>query len=297
MELRPLPSNSSENQACNRRIIDAYAEESTFRQIPTIESVGDSITFIDGTTSSWNKDYRCLRKAFLIFIISFELNWIQQAAGIVHQFFHLYPTFVGWLYLATKMKRLMFSFLELIGQHPCDDNRKGYAEDCSTMSDKDQTQPDYDFKSVLSDDTLHKRRNLKTNEMRLIERIRSTLTKSEPNELENELDTDDNTDSRRIVRDTSPTSSSNKNNIDSTTRSKSGINISKRKNSNVPTNTHLISQFDESRDDIADSSWGHFVDCPSEDYSDEIQIQMEDISRIRQVFSEDYGHFVDIQEE
>ena len=293
MELRRPPSNSLENYTGNRCIIDACTEESTSsRQIHTIESVGDSITFIDGT-SPWNKDYKCLRKAFLIFIISFKLNLIQEAAGIVHQFLHLYPTFVGWLYLVTKLKRLMFSFLELIGQHPSHDSRKGYAQSFPTMSEKDQTPSNYDFKSVLSDDTLLKLRNLEMNETRVRERIR-TLIKAEPKKLGHELETDDDTDSNKIIHETSSVSSSNKNKFDST-KSNSGINVGKRENSYVPIKVPLIPQFEEKRDDIADSSWGHFVDCLSEDSSD--KIQREDISRIQQVFSEDYGHFVDIQEE
>ncbi len=281
------------------------------QQYESTDCVGDRIiTYTDNisTISSWNQEYKCLRKAFFVFIVSFQLNLIQKAAGIVHQFFHLYPTFVGWLYLITKVKRLLISFRDSVkGQEQQTTHSwiRGL-HSCPTMNDtirdnnnKEKNHTDFKSNAFLSKCIKDKLRNLHLNEISLQERLRALQCgEHSKRKLKKVVHSDKSSTSsssiglQKKVYEDNVTSSDSKH-----------TPTDDKRNAVAPTshlkviNNYLIPQYDERRDDINNSSsWGYFVDCVSSDECDGLPLEVNDMMKLRQALSNDYGQFVDLIE-
>lgn len=85
-------------------------------------------------------EYKCLRKAFCLYLLSVQINIISSTC---FNFLRYYPTFVGWIFLATKVKRFIEKYKSPKGDawKPSHDN--GSTHTCDTVS------------STMSQDTIY----------------------------------------------------------------------------------------------------------------------------------------------
>ncbi len=258
------------------------------------DSIGDTITVIKEGTGI--KEYSCLRKAFLFFIISFKVNsttTIKEASNILYQFFHNYPTIVGWFFLLTKMKRVLFSMFDGVGE-----------SDNSINDDSMDSIPTKSYTFSRDEVNSNHFRNNIFIKHHHIEQNRNT----EPDYHESQIHYQQNS---KLTSSTSNNTSCMQNAIDT------NIMITSQNNKTLKTNNSLSSKYyNEARkrkSTEAQSSWGHFVDCATVD-EDEIRddtfsqsistCENDNISSndnhssdiIEDEFcqGDDYGHFVDV---
>ena len=55
------------------------------------------------------KEYHCLQKALCLYLISMKMN-IISSTHLFFNFFRIYPTIVGWLFLVSKFSNLLAEF-------------------------------------------------------------------------------------------------------------------------------------------------------------------------------------------
>lgn len=257
------------------------------------DSIGDTITVIKEGTGI--KEYSCLRKAFLFFIISFKVNsaTIKESSNILYHFIHNYPTIVGWLFLLTKMKRVLFSVFD--GGKTNNTANDDSIDSIPTKSHSSDEVDSNHFKNKIF---------IKHHPIEQNKNIEPDYHKSQIQNQQN----------FKLTSSTSNNSSCMQNAI------ATNIIITSQNNKTLKTNNSLSSKFyNEARkrkSTEAQLSWGHFVDCASID-EDQIRDDIFFISQststcdndnissndnhsniveeeICQGESNGYGHFVDV---
>jgi hypothetical protein len=287
MQIQTSKSSSFEDEVIDSD--DPFSPITPVHNNTTIDSIGDTVTII--TEGTGTKEYKCLRKAFVLFLISYKLNIIQEATSIIHHFFHMYPTIVGYFFLATKIKRLVFSYLESEYFHvdsKCHGPTENHIHEREFEVSKDSSLDNSSVGTSTSKYTLHAERRrhiLRDHEFQLRKRMRKlqfhdfNCTRNSSQTSKGEIcGSCDQINRGSIEACGQHTVSDNK---------KLVMSNFFQKQDKISTNTHTIE---------GDNSWGFFVDCKTTDEDDRIPPEINFVE-LNQSVSSDYGQFIDFDDE
>ena len=94
-------SNTSESSRTSTANTSYFLQETTETFQETLSAIRKDM-----------QEYNCLRKAFLLYLLCVQLNFIPKTSirtQVFLNFLRYYPTMVGWIFLATKCNRFLSS--------------------------------------------------------------------------------------------------------------------------------------------------------------------------------------------
>ena len=129
----PVKNNPSHRQPDECTYSNSFIQETT-----------ESFAEIYSILKQEMKEYHCLPRALVLYLISIQLNLIISStrSQLFFNFIRYYPIIVGWIYLASKCNRFInqnteYSKLELSRDHPstdtCDTVSSGISQDSSEL--------------------------------------------------------------------------------------------------------------------------------------------------------------------
>ncbi len=207
------------------------------------------------------KQYHCLRKALLVYFIAAYFNFIASTGDTTiidktwHFFFNFlrfYPTLVGWVFLATKMKRIIFAEEGIINMYQYYQNpskyRRGWSSTNKSINSIDTCDTYSSYMSTIAEET-ELEVELKE-EYDHMDKCANTLRKSS-----------------EVCESSSPTSRQNRQNSSSwgyfadtiSAPAMNGCETDTKRGSSISSTTRIDSQQHE------DDDWGFFADIDDEE--------------------------------
>ncbi len=272
------------------------------------------------------KEYKCLRKAFLLFLLSFKLNTIREATSIIQQFFYFYPTFVGWFFLATKIKRIMFSFFELDGRQTrfeveqrlelerslvINSSPSRDSSSCPSQGSSTAAASTLSSNSEKSTPREEKKHSLRRRESHLRRRITKLKIQDNSRSVGSDLSSNTNSKSngnggrqRGSFNEIYQVNTLEESRGEQQQQQRHSSDFNSKENNTKNERVHGNNQREGLGEEYGDfDSWGHFVDCKTMDEDDIIDPLRMILKMDPALFddddndSNDYGHFVDISDD